>query len=116
TNKEKQPESPISKPVAGEAQHELTASDLETFMDGVMHTELAGADIGGAVIAVVKDGKVIFEKGYGYADVKTKRPVVADQTLFRPGSISKLFTWTAVMQLVAEGKLDLDRDVNEYLD
>src|SRR5205823_13918908 len=73
-------------------------------------------DIGGAVIAVVKDGKVLFAKGYGYADVAKKKAVSPEDTLFRPGSISKLFTWTAVMQQVELGKLDLDRDVNDYLD
>lgn len=116
TNKEKRPEAPVTKPVPGEATHDLTTTDLESFMDGLMPAEIGHNDIAGAVVAVVKDGKVIFEKGYGYADVKTKRPVVANQTLFRPGSISKLFTWTAVMQLVGEGKIDLDRDVNDYLD
>ncbi len=70
----------------------------------------------GAVITVVKDGQVLLAKGYGYADFAAKRPVIADQTLFRPGSISKVFTATAVMQLVEQGKLDLDRDVNDYLD
>ena len=48
--------------------------------------------------------------------LKRKQPVVADKTMFRPGSVSKLFVWTAVMQLVEQGKLDLDKDVNEYLD
>ena len=65
---------------------------------------------------VVKDGQVLLEKGYGYADVEKKKPVDPEATLFRPGSISKLFTWTAVMQLVEQGKIDLDADVNQYLD
>ena len=65
---------------------------------------------------MVKDGQVLFQKGYGYADVEAKQTVLPDQALFRPGSISKLFTATAVMQLVEQGKLDLDRDVNGYLD
>jgi CubicO group peptidase (beta-lactamase class C family) len=59
---------------------------------------------------------VLYAKGYGYADVEKKTPVTPDGTLFRPGSVSKLLTWTAVMQLVEQGKLDLDRDVNDYLD
>src|SRR5207249_7317713 len=67
-------------------------------------------------ISVVKDGKVLFAKGYGYADVEKKTPVSPETTLFRPGSISKTFTWTALMQQVELGKVNLDHDVNEYLD
>jgi len=95
---------------------ELTATDLETFLDGLMPLQLAHADIAGAVVAVVKDGKLLFAKGYGYSDYEKKILVSAENTLFRPGSISKLFTWTSVMQLVEQEKLDLDRDVNAYID
>src|SRR5579884_551261 len=105
-----------SKVTPGESPHQLTAQDLEAFLDGLVPSQLAQSDIAGAVIAVVQNGNVIFEKGYGYSDVKSKRPVLPDQTLFRPGSISKLFTWTSVMQLVEQGKIDLDHDINEYLD
>ena len=95
---------------------ELTRADFETFLDALIPSQLRNRNIAGAVISVVKDGQVLFQKGYGYADVEQKKPVLPDQTLFRPGSISKLFTATAVMQLVEQGKLDLDRDVNDYLD
>jgi CubicO group peptidase (beta-lactamase class C family) len=105
-----------SAPVPDTGKHELTSTDLEAFLDGFMPTQLAREDIAGAVIAVVKDGKVIFAKGYGYSDVDKRAPVTPDSTLFRPGSISKLFTWTSVMQLAEQGKLDLDKDVNEYID
>ena len=94
----------------------LTASDLETFLEGVMPLQLEREDIAGAVISVVKNGEVIFAKGYGYADVEKRKPVSPELTLFRPGSVSKLFIWTSVMQLIEQGKLDLDRDVNEYID
>jgi len=94
----------------------MTAADVGAFLDGLIPVQLQRDDIAGAVVAVVKDGQVLFAKGYGYADVSAKKPVSPDGTLFRPGSISKLFTWTSVMQLVEEGKLDLDRDVNDYLD
>jgi len=94
----------------------FTRQDFETFLDALIPSQLQNRDIAGAVVSVVKDGQVLFAKGYGYADVAAKKPVLADQTLFRPGSISKLFTATAVMQLVEQGKLDLDHDVNEYLD
>jgi len=95
---------------------ELTKADFETFLDALIPSQLRNRNIAGAVVSVVKDGQVLFQKGYGYADVEKKKPVLSDETLFRPGSISKLFTATAVMQLVEQGKLDLDRDVNDYLD
>lgn len=96
--------------------HELTAPDAEAFLDGIVPLQLEREDIAGATIAIVKDGKLLFAKGYGYADYEKKTPVSAEETMFRPGSVSKLFTWTAVMQLVEQGKLDLDRNVNDYLD
>ncbi len=95
---------------------EMTAADIEAFLDGIVPVLMAQEDVAGMTFSVVKDGKILFAKGYGYADVAAKKPVIADKTLFRPGSISKLFTWTAVMQLQEQGKLDLDRDINEYLD
>ncbi|MGH9368955.1 MAG: serine hydrolase domain-containing protein, partial [Thermoanaerobaculia bacterium] len=101
---------------AASAPREMTAADVEAFLEGLVPTQLAREDIAGAVVVVVKDGKVLFGKGYGFADVEKRRPVSVEETLFRPGSTSKLFTWTAVMQLYEQGKLDLDRDVNGYLD
>jgi CubicO group peptidase (beta-lactamase class C family) len=95
---------------------ELTAADLEAFLDGLMPLQIQHADIAGAVVAVVKDGKLLFSRGYGYSDYEKRMAVSPENTLFRPGSISKLFTWTAVMQQVEQGKLDLDRDINDYLD
>jgi CubicO group peptidase (beta-lactamase class C family) len=97
-------------------QPAITKEDLDTFFDGLIRYGLAHGDGAGGVIVVVKDGRILFAKGYGYANVAQRKPVVADETLFRIASITKLFTWTAVMQLVEQGKLDLDRDVNEYLD
>ena len=89
--------------------------DLETFLDGVMAAHLKGNHLAGATVAVVKDGRPLLLKGYGYADVAKRIRVNAETTLFRPGSTSKLFTWTAIMQLVEQGKVDLDEDVNTYL-
>jgi CubicO group peptidase (beta-lactamase class C family) len=95
---------------------QLTRADVESWLDGFLPYALQKGDVAGAVVVVVKDGEILLKKGYGYADVKERKPVDPDVTLFRPGSVSKLFTWTAVMQLVEQGKLDLDRDVNGYLD
>jgi CubicO group peptidase (beta-lactamase class C family) len=94
----------------------LTADDLNSWLDGYLPYALHTADIAGAVVVVVKDGKILTERGYGYADVAARTPVDPKLTLFRPGSVSKLVTWTAVMQLVEQGKIDLDADVNQYLD
>ena len=81
-----------------------------------MPAALRTARVPGAVVVVVKDGQVLVQKGYGFADWEKGVPVDAKRTLFRPGSVSKLFTWVAVMQQVEQGKLDLDADLNKYLD
>lgn len=103
-------------PLAGASVHDLNKTDLETWLDGFVPFALKNGDMAGMVVVVVRDGSVLLAKGYGYADVAAKRPMDPQATLIRPGSTSKLFTWTAVMQLVEQGKLDLDRDVNAYLD
>ncbi|MEA2093129.1 MAG: serine hydrolase domain-containing protein, partial [Pseudomonadota bacterium] len=89
--------------------------DLHSLIDRVVTTQLFLYDIPGATVALVGDGHVLHLNGYGYADRESRIPVSADRTLFGTGSVSKLFTWTAVMQLVEQGRLDLDRDVNDYL-
>lgn len=96
--------------------HPLTTTDLAAFFDPLLAGQLARRKIAGVVVVVVKDEGILFARGYGAADAQTGRPMTADATLVRPGSISKLFTGIAVMQLVEQGKLDLDRDVNDYLD
>src|SRR5690606_10583109 len=94
----------------------LTQADAEAWLDGFMPYALAAGDIAGAVVVVVKDGQVLLQKGYGYADLAKGTPVDPANTLFRPGSVSKLLTWTAVMQLVGPGKLDPHPAVNPSLD
>jgi CubicO group peptidase (beta-lactamase class C family) len=90
--------------------------ELAAFLDGVMAANLRDKHVAGATVAVVKDGALFYANGYGYSDVAHRTPVSAERSLFRIGSTSKLFTWTAVMQLVEQGKLDLDTNVNKYLD
>jgi CubicO group peptidase (beta-lactamase class C family) len=94
----------------------LTTQSLESFLDEFVPNQLESNHIPGAAVAVVKDGQLLFAKGYSYADLENEIPVVADTTLFRTGSVAKLFTWTAVMQLIEQGKLNLDADVNAYLE
>jgi CubicO group peptidase (beta-lactamase class C family) len=107
-------------PAAGQDEVEEAETpepdDLETFVDGLMAAGLEAHDVAGATVAVVGGGETLLAKGYGYADVERERPVVADETLFRAGSVSKLVGWTAVMQGVERGDLELGADVNAYLE
>ena len=91
-------------------------AEMEAFMDGLLHKEIEENHIAGAAVSVVKDGKLFFTKGYGYSDLDNRISVDPEQALFKIGSVTKLFTWTAVMQLVEQGKLDLNANVNTYLD
>jgi CubicO group peptidase (beta-lactamase class C family) len=117
----KEPATATSVPVAATSDDPsgappLTKTDADAWLDGFLPYALASADVAGAVVVIVKDGSILTERGFGYADVAANQKVDPHNTLFRPGSTSKLFTWTAVMQLVEAGKIDLDRDVNIYLD
>lgn len=99
-----------------QAQGPTDAAEMEAFMDDLFARHMEENHIAGAAVAVVKDGQLFFAKGYGYADLESKIPVDAETTIFRTGSVGKVITWTAVMQLVEQGKLDLDADINTYLD
>ncbi len=89
---------------------------LETFVDGLATSLMKSNNSPAGTVAIMHRGELIFAKGYGYQDVEAQVPVDPAVTLFRPGSVSKLFTWVSVMQLVEQGKLDLDADVNDYLE
>jgi CubicO group peptidase (beta-lactamase class C family) len=95
---------------------ELTEADLASVINPVMTKWIDEHKGPGAVVVVVTRDGPIFAKGYGFADLEARKPFTTDATLVRPGSISKLFTGIAVMQLVDAGRLDLDRDVNNYID
>jgi len=96
--------------------HVLERADVEAFFDGIIPLQLERSDIAGATILVMKGDKDLLRKGYGFSDVSKKKPVDPETTMFRLASISKLFTWISVMQLAEQGKLDIDADVNQYLD
>ncbi len=89
---------------------------VEIFIDGVVQPAMKANNSPAGTVAIMHNGELIFAKGYGFQDVEKQIPVDPYTTLFRPGSVSKLFTWVAVMQQVEQGKLDLDTDVNEYLE
>lgn len=91
------------------------SAEVEAFIDGLVRPLMKNNNSPSGTVAITKDGQLIFAKGYGHQDIEKQIPVNPYTTLFRPGSTSKLFTWVSVMQLVEQGKLDLDTDVNDYL-
>ena len=94
----------------------LNSEEVERFADAFFERENVKAlNIPGAMFVVVKDDKVLLQKGYGFADLESKTPVDPENTAFRIASISKSITATAVMQLVEQGRIDLDHDVQSYL-
>ncbi|TQL02818.1 serine hydrolase [Cellulomonas sp. SLBN-39] len=105
------PEPPPTHPASTAG---LTTADVDAWLDDTLPAALEEGRIAGATVAVVADGEIVTARGFGVADVATGEPVDADGTLVRPGSVSKLVTATAVMQLVAQGDVDLDTDVERY--
>lgn len=91
-------------------------SRLETFFDGALAAQVGRRDVAGAVVAVVDDRGILFSRGFGTANPETAAAIDGESTLFRIGSITKVFTWLAVLALVEDGELELDTDVSSYLD
>ena len=91
------------------------STEMVAFLDGMIETRMKDQHIAGATLSIVHNGKIFIQKGYGYADVETKKPVDPNRTLFRIGSISKLFPWLAIMQLQEQNLVDLSTDIKEYV-
>ncbi|MFA2819660.1 serine hydrolase [Bacillus wiedmannii] len=88
--------------------------EVESFADPLFEEKMKKYNVNGSSFVVVHDGKIVVNKGYGYADKEKKIPVNKD-TVFQIASVSKTFTTLAVMQQVDKGKLKLDQDVQQYL-
>ncbi|MBV9384942.1 MAG: serine hydrolase [Chroococcidiopsidaceae cyanobacterium CP_BM_ER_R8_30] len=110
-----QPSTQIAQAMSSPGQGPTDPQEMEAFFDKFLAEQMPKAHAPGAAVSVVKDGNIFFSKGYGYANLEKKIPVVPDRTLFRVASLSKLFTETAVMQLYERGLLKLDENVNHYL-
>jgi len=89
---------------------------LEAYVDGVVEAHMRKDNTPGVTVSVVREGKLVFAKGYGFADIEAGTPVSGRDTLFRIGSVSKTFVWASVMMLAEQGKINLDEDVNTYLE
>ncbi len=94
---------------------EIDAHALARYAQGVVASIERDEGLVALTLSVVNDDQMLLTEGFGLADIETARPVVPDETLFRIGSVSKTFPWTAVMMLIERGLLDLDTDINEYL-
>jgi CubicO group peptidase (beta-lactamase class C family) len=106
---------PKPSPSGSERVGSVPVSRLRPFLDSLITAELAREKVPGAAFVLVKDGRVVYEKGFGWADVAAKRRVDPERTLWRIGSITKTFTATAVAQLADRGQLSLRADANRYL-
>src|SRR5262249_45542473 len=102
---------PVPAPQAGRP----SANEIEAFFAPLVRDELDRRRATGIAIAVVRDGEVLFARGYGEPDAHRHVPIDVDAPSFRVGSISKTLTAAAVMQLVEAGRLRLDEDVGAYL-
>jgi len=91
----------------------IPPAELEVLVDGLVRESMAASHIAGVEVSVVQNGQIVLKKGYGFAG--PGRPVDPDQTLFRLGSISKTFTWIALMKEVEAGHIRLTEPVNLYL-
>jgi CubicO group peptidase (beta-lactamase class C family) len=107
-------------PIPAPSTADLTGPDVDAWLDGLVPAALERSGIAGAAVTVVHDGDVLTSRGYGYADSGSDgtapRRVDPDETLFRVGSVAKVFVATSVLQLVERGEIDLDADVQRYLD
>jgi CubicO group peptidase (beta-lactamase class C family) len=93
----------------------IDSADLARFVDTLIAAQMKKENIPGAVFLLVKDGKVLYQRGYGLANVARREPVDPERTIWRIGSSSKVFTATAVAQLADRGRFTLSDDVNRYL-
>ena len=113
------PESTASAPAAPEprpADALGSATARAAWLEGLVHGQLDAFDIPGGAVAIVDTQGPALVEGFGYANVAERRPVDPDRSRFRIASITKTFTWAAVMRLVLDGTLDLDADIRDYTD
>ncbi|MEM7502894.1 MAG: serine hydrolase domain-containing protein [Pseudomonadota bacterium] len=94
----------------------VDAANVASFFDAALTTQTHDHEIVGAVVSVVKDGELLFKRGYGFSDLEARVPADPDRSLFRVASVTKTFIWTAMMQLRESGQLDLEADISEYID
>lgn len=106
----------LGSAVAVAEPSQLSQAEFEQFLDALIQPQLEKGVLSNVSVAVVYNGKLTLSRGYGVVDKDSGLPLDPKRHLIRPGSVAKLMTWTAVMQLVEQGLVDLDADINTYLD
>lgn len=102
--------------VASAAPHRpIARAELDRFLDRTIRPAMNRKHVAGVTVAVVQDGRILALRGYGRAGVSPDRPVDPARTSFGLASLSKVFTWIALLQAAETGRVDLTRDVNGYL-
>lgn len=106
------PSSSLPRP-PGESPPQLFSDPvaIEAFIESELASKMSAAKIPGAVMVVVKDGQVLFKRGYGVANIERGTPVDPDTTMFYIASISKTFLGVAMMKLFEQGVYNLDSDI-----
>lgn len=92
----------------------IPIDELDVIIDDMI-VGIVGEKVAGMAVAVAKDGKIVFEKGYGCSDIESQIAVDPERTVFELGSTTKTMVWVAAMKLYEEGKLDLNADIRKYL-
>ena len=93
----------------------LNPKEVEAFTNKVIPEKMKKENAAGVALIVVKDNQILFQKGFGFSDKEKNTPIDPKKTVFRLASISKVFTASAVMQLVEQGKIDLNKDIVNYM-
>ncbi|MBO9597556.1 MAG: serine hydrolase [Cohnella sp.] len=104
----------LANPAAAAAKEDR--EEVVEFMDGFFSRPEVKAQAGAATVTIVKDGQVVANEGYGVTNRESKETVDPTKTTFRVGSVSKVFTAAALMQLVEQGKVSLEDNIEKYLD
>jgi len=94
---------------------EVNKDTVKEFIDQYLKENMKKDNVPGTAVVIIKDNKEIFKKGYGYSDLENKVLVDPDKTTFPVASVSKLFTATAIMKLYEDGKIALNKNVDNYI-
>ncbi len=94
----------------------ISSNQVINVIDSIVPIAMQDYYVPGGAVSVIYGNEILYTKGFGYRDMALKKEVSKDETVFRMASISKVFTTVAVLQLVDKGLLNLDENIEAYLD